>query len=52
MDESGVTVVANAFSTPPEFSDGILDSLTVAANELELSIAELLGETGPDRGDG
>ncbi len=45
VDESGVTVVAKAFSTPPEFSAGILDSLTVAAGELALSIEELLGAT-------
>jgi N-methylhydantoinase A len=45
VDESGVTTVANAFSAPPDFADGIRESLAVAANEIVRSLEERLGET-------
>lgn len=40
-----MTTVANAFSTPPDFADGIRESLAVAAKEITRSLEERLGET-------
>lgn len=37
--------VAKAYSTPPDFSNGILDALGVAATELGLTIGELVSAT-------
>jgi N-methylhydantoinase A len=45
VDETGAVTLAKAFSTPPDFSRGILDSLGVAANELGVSRDELLANT-------
>jgi N-methylhydantoinase A len=45
LDDAGVTTVAKAFSTPPEFAAGILDVLEVAAAERGLERRELLEST-------
>jgi N-methylhydantoinase A len=45
VDEAGEVVLAKAFSTPPDFSQGILDALDVAAGELDLVRDALLQQT-------
>ncbi len=45
IDEAGRVTLAKAFSTPPDFSRGILDALADAAAELTLDVRELLAET-------
>jgi len=45
VDEEGRMTVAKAFSTPSDFSQGILDALGVAAETLGESIGDLLGNT-------
>jgi N-methylhydantoinase A len=45
MDRDGVTTVGKAYSTPPEFTQGIVDSLTVGAEELGLTFPELIAST-------
>lgn len=45
VDDAGRVTLGKAFSTPPDFSVGILDALAVAAAELEVSRAELLAST-------
>ncbi|HEV7771910.1 MAG TPA: hydantoinase/oxoprolinase family protein [Conexibacter sp.] len=45
VDESGGVTLGKAFSTPPDFSVGILDALAVAAAELGVTRAELLQQT-------
>jgi N-methylhydantoinase A len=45
VDERGQVRLGKAFSTPPDFSGGILDALGVAARELRLGLAELLRST-------
>lgn len=45
VDEAGTVMLGKAFSTPPDFSQGILDSLAVAAAELGIERAELLAAT-------
>jgi N-methylhydantoinase A len=44
-DEKGAVTLGKAFSTPPDFSGGILDSLGVAAAQLGLGVGELLSGT-------
>jgi len=45
LDEHGTTTVGKAFSTPPDFSAGILDSLDVAAASLGTTARRLLADT-------
>jgi N-methylhydantoinase A len=45
LDADGTATVAKAFSTPPDFSRGILDVLEIAAGELDTSREELLRST-------
>ncbi|MBI4321301.1 MAG: hydantoinase/oxoprolinase family protein [Chloroflexi bacterium] len=45
VDEAGVMTVAKAFSTPPDFSAGMLNALRVATHELGMSLDELLRST-------
>ncbi len=45
LDRDGVTTVAKAFSTPPDFSHGIMDVLALAANELGCTLEGLLEST-------
>jgi N-methylhydantoinase A len=43
-DEGGVTL-GKAFSTPPDFSGGIFDSLSAAAEQLGIGVGDLLSGT-------
>ncbi len=45
VDDAGTVTLGKAFSTPPDFSSGILDALGVAAAQLETTPAELLSRT-------
>jgi N-methylhydantoinase A len=45
MDAVGATAVAKAYSTPPDFSEGILDSLTLGAEEAGATLVELVRST-------
>jgi N-methylhydantoinase A len=45
LQDDGTATVAKAFSTPPDFSLGIVDVLRVAAGELGADLEELLGST-------
>lgn len=45
LDDRGHTTLGKAFSTPPDFSNGILDALDVAAASLEMTGADLLADT-------
>ncbi|PYP76667.1 MAG: 5-oxoprolinase, partial [Gemmatimonadetes bacterium] len=45
VDGDGRVTLAKAFSTPADFSAGILDALQVAASLLETSIGALLADT-------
>lgn len=45
VDEAGEVTLGKAFSTPPEFSTGILNSVASAADALGISRAELLERT-------
>lgn len=45
VDEEGQMVLSKAFSTPPDFSRGIIDALSLAAAEVGLDLAELLAST-------
>ena len=45
VDETGRITLGKAFSTPPDFSTGILDSLRVAAQHRDLSLDNLLHNT-------
>jgi N-methylhydantoinase A len=42
MDDAGRSVVAKAFSTPPDFSRGIISALEFGAAELDLSLGQLV----------
>ena len=42
VDEGGRVTLGKAFSTPPDFSQGILDALSVAASEIGVAREELL----------
>jgi N-methylhydantoinase A len=45
VDESGQVTLGKAFSTPPDFSGGILDALGVSAAEIGIDVADLLAST-------
>jgi N-methylhydantoinase A len=45
VDAEGTVTLAKAFSTPPDFQNGIVDALTVAAGERGLTVAALLAAT-------
>jgi N-methylhydantoinase A len=45
LDADGTATVAKAFSTPPDFSRGILDVLEIAAGELDTTREDLLRST-------
>ena len=45
MDGSGRVTLGKAFSTPPDFSRGIVDSLGVAADLLGSTVGDLLAQT-------
>jgi N-methylhydantoinase A len=45
LQEDGTSTVAKAFSTPPDFSLGIVDALAVVAIELGTTLEELLAST-------
>lgn len=45
VDESGRTALGKAFSTPPDFSTGIFDSLGDAARNLGVDLATVLPDT-------
>jgi N-methylhydantoinase A len=45
VDEAGEVTLGKAFSTPPEFSTGILNSVASAADALGIARAELLERT-------
>jgi N-methylhydantoinase A len=45
VDESGTVTLGKAFSTPPDYADGILDALGVAASELDKEVGAVLSET-------
>ena len=45
VDESGTVTLGKAFSTPPDFADGILDALGVAAAELDTDVGAVLSKT-------
>jgi N-methylhydantoinase A len=45
VDEAGTVTLGKAFSTPPDFSQGILDSIAVAAADLGCARADVLRDT-------
>ena len=45
LNEAGSVALGKAFSTPPDFSKGIMDALAVVADDLGLSTRELLSQT-------
>jgi N-methylhydantoinase A len=45
VDDAGAVTLGKAFSTPPDFSGGILDALGVAAERLATTTSGLLGDT-------
>ena len=45
IDETGTTTVGKAFSTPPDFSAGILDALEVTAQSIGIAATQLLEHT-------
>jgi N-methylhydantoinase A len=45
VTDRGDVILGKAFSTPPDFSSGIIDSLEVAGQELGVSLRELLAGT-------
>lgn len=45
LDDQGHTTLGKAFSTPPDFSRGILEALDVAATSLEMTGQALLADT-------
>jgi N-methylhydantoinase A len=45
VDAAGTVTLGKAFSTPPDFATGILNSLTSAANALGVTRADLLART-------
>jgi N-methylhydantoinase A len=45
VDEAGKVTLGKAFSTPPDFSAGIMDSLEIAARTLGQSLSEILSQT-------
>ena len=45
VDGEGTVTLGKAFSTPPDFSVGILDALGIAAQQLGADAGELLAST-------
>lgn len=45
VDESGRVTVAKTFSTPPDFSEGVLNALDLGSNHLGIDLASLLRDT-------
>jgi N-methylhydantoinase A len=45
LDETGRTTLGKALSTPPDFSEGILDAVRIAAEELGLELDSLIKQT-------
>jgi N-methylhydantoinase A len=45
VDDEGTVSLAKTFSTPGDFSDGIVDVLVVAAEQREIELGELLART-------
>ena len=45
MDEKGRLTVSKAFSTPPDFTEGVLEAVQVAAEKLDSDVSALLGNT-------
>jgi len=45
VDENGVLTVGKAFSTPPTFTEGVLNAVKIAAEKCGTSISTLLGNT-------
>src|SRR5437016_3612594 len=45
LNEQGEVTVAKAFSTPPDFSTGVLNALELSAAQLGMSVEDLLGDT-------
>ncbi|MGD9765228.1 MAG: hydantoinase/oxoprolinase family protein [Candidatus Binatia bacterium] len=45
LEEDGATTVGKAFSTPPDFSRGILDAIDVAAESIGRSSQDILSQT-------
>jgi N-methylhydantoinase A len=45
MDEAGATAVAKAYSTPHDFSEGIVDALTLGAQEAGITVTDLIRST-------
>jgi N-methylhydantoinase A len=45
LDEVGNIIVSKSPSTPPNFADGLMNSLDDAASQLNLSLTELLAQT-------
>src|SRR3954451_16428506 len=45
VDDAGAVTLGKAFSTPPDFSGGIIDALAVAAEQLGTTPGGLLAET-------
>src|SRR3954463_1385454 len=45
VDDAGAVTLGKAFSTPPDFSGGIIDALAVATEQLGTTPRELLAET-------
>ena len=46
MDEKRALTVGKAFSTPRNFTDGVLSAIKIAAEKMGISLATLLGNTG------
>lgn len=45
VDSGGSLTLAKSFSTPPDFSQGIMDALAIAAEGRGVSLGALLGDT-------
>ena len=45
MDEKGALTVGKAFSTPPDFTEGVLNAVQIAAEKLSINLTTLLGNT-------
>ncbi len=45
VNENGKVTLGKAFSTPPDFSEGIFNAIQVLAEELNTNVKELLGNT-------
>jgi N-methylhydantoinase A len=45
LDATGAITISKAFSTPPNFSDGVIDAARLAAADLGLDLPTLLGRT-------